>query len=186
MSSASSSECFFRSFWAAPWCFRKPSSPPKSIATIRRERVSVLVAVPRMLQSLKEKIERDLEDAGQLGRTSETNFARAERQAFPAPLVDFPPHPSPVRMEVLGLHLRRRRPRPRNRRILGTPRLRRHPGLRPDRNHLADQRQPSFPPGKRLNRKSARRARSQAGARWRNPGSRRRRRRRILAAGEAA
>src|ERR1700730_12219846 len=36
------------------------------IRTIRRERVSVLVAVPRMLQSLKEKIERDLDDEGRL------------------------------------------------------------------------------------------------------------------------
>jgi long-chain acyl-CoA synthetase len=34
------------------------------IGAIRRERVSVLVAVPRMLQSLKEKIERDLEAEG--------------------------------------------------------------------------------------------------------------------------
>src|ERR1035441_6875627 len=34
------------------------------MATIRRERVSVLVAVPRMIESLKQKIERDLEDAG--------------------------------------------------------------------------------------------------------------------------
>jgi long-chain acyl-CoA synthetase len=38
--------------------------PADVIATIRRERVSVLVAVPRMLQSLKEKIERDLDDEG--------------------------------------------------------------------------------------------------------------------------
>ncbi len=34
------------------------------------------------------------------------------RQTISAPLVDLPPHPSPVRMEVLGLHLRRSRPRP--------------------------------------------------------------------------
>ena len=34
------------------------------MATIRRERVSVLVAVPRMIESLKQKIERDLEDTG--------------------------------------------------------------------------------------------------------------------------
>jgi long-chain acyl-CoA synthetase len=34
------------------------------MATIRRERVSVLVAVPRMIESLKQKIERDLEDSG--------------------------------------------------------------------------------------------------------------------------
>src|SRR6266853_5726104 len=38
--------------------------PAEVINTVRRERISVLVAVPRMLQSLKEKIERDLEDTG--------------------------------------------------------------------------------------------------------------------------
>jgi long-chain acyl-CoA synthetase len=41
-------------------------NPGEVIRTIRRERVSVLVAVPRMLQSLKEKIERVLEDEGHL------------------------------------------------------------------------------------------------------------------------
>jgi long-chain acyl-CoA synthetase len=46
--------------------FQESLKPAEVIKTIRRERVSVLVAVPRMLQSLKEKIERDLEDAGQL------------------------------------------------------------------------------------------------------------------------
>jgi long-chain acyl-CoA synthetase len=46
--------------------FQDALSPGEVIRTIRRERVSVLVAVPRMLQSLKEKIERDLEDEGRL------------------------------------------------------------------------------------------------------------------------
>src|ERR1700674_2087747 len=46
--------------------FQESLKPAEVIKTIRRERVSVLVAVPRMLQSLKEKIERDLEGAGQL------------------------------------------------------------------------------------------------------------------------
>jgi long-chain acyl-CoA synthetase len=46
--------------------FQETLKPAEVIKTIRRERVSVLVAVPRMLQSLKEKIERDLEDAGQI------------------------------------------------------------------------------------------------------------------------
>jgi long-chain acyl-CoA synthetase len=46
--------------------FQDALKPAEVIATIRRERVSVLVAVPRMLQSLKEKVERDLEDEGRL------------------------------------------------------------------------------------------------------------------------
>lgn len=46
--------------------FQETLKPGDVIGTIRRERVSVLVAVPRMLQSLKEKVERDLEDSGRL------------------------------------------------------------------------------------------------------------------------
>jgi len=44
--------------------FQESLNPAEVIRTIRRERISVLVAVPRMLQSLKEKIERDLQDEG--------------------------------------------------------------------------------------------------------------------------
>jgi long-chain acyl-CoA synthetase len=42
--------------------FQEEFKPSEIIATIRRERVSVLVSVPRVLQSLKQKVERDLED----------------------------------------------------------------------------------------------------------------------------
>jgi long-chain acyl-CoA synthetase len=44
--------------------FENTFNPTEIIATIRRERASVLVAVPRMIESLKEKIERYLEDEG--------------------------------------------------------------------------------------------------------------------------
>ncbi|MCU1296101.1 MAG: AMP-dependent synthetase and ligase [Acidobacteriaceae bacterium] len=46
--------------------FQETLKPGDVLATIKRERISVLVTVPRMLQSLEEKIERDLEDEGQL------------------------------------------------------------------------------------------------------------------------
>ena len=46
--------------------FQESLKPSEIIGTIKRERASVLVAVPRVLQSLKEKIERDLEDQGKL------------------------------------------------------------------------------------------------------------------------
>jgi long-chain acyl-CoA synthetase len=42
--------------------FQEELKPSEIVNTIRRERVSVLVSVPRVLQSLKQKIERDLED----------------------------------------------------------------------------------------------------------------------------
>src|SRR3989441_3303921 len=61
--------------------FQDTLKPVDVINTIHRERVSVLVAVPRMLQSLKEKIERDLEVDGQLNKFRET-FRFAEGKHF--------------------------------------------------------------------------------------------------------
>jgi long-chain acyl-CoA synthetase len=46
--------------------FQETLKPSDIIRTIRRERVSVLVTVPRVLQSLKEKIERDLSNDNRL------------------------------------------------------------------------------------------------------------------------
>src|SRR5438270_7301769 len=46
--------------------FQESLNPSEIIRTIKSEKVSVLVAVPRLLQSLKEKIERDYEAAGRL------------------------------------------------------------------------------------------------------------------------
>ena len=45
--------------------FQDELKPSEVLNTIRRERASVLVSVPRVLQSLKQKIERDLEGRGQ-------------------------------------------------------------------------------------------------------------------------
>jgi long-chain acyl-CoA synthetase len=46
--------------------FQESLNPTEIIDTVRRERVSVLVAVPRILESLRDKLERDLESAGRL------------------------------------------------------------------------------------------------------------------------
>lgn len=61
--------------------FQSGLGPSEVLRTIRRERVSVLVAVPRMLQSLKEKVERDLEEAG-LAQAFRARFNRAEGKQF--------------------------------------------------------------------------------------------------------
>jgi long-chain acyl-CoA synthetase len=45
--------------------FQGELKPSEVMNTIRRERASVLVSVPRVLQSLKHKVERDIEDRGQ-------------------------------------------------------------------------------------------------------------------------
>lgn len=56
--------------------FQEEFNPSEIVNTIHRERVSVLVSVPRVLQSLKQKIERDLEGKGKL-----ENFRLSFRQA---------------------------------------------------------------------------------------------------------
>ncbi len=61
--------------------FQETLKPAEVIATIRRERVSVLVAVPRLLQSLKEKIERALGDQGRLEEFQQ-KFRAAEGKHF--------------------------------------------------------------------------------------------------------
>ena len=61
--------------------FQDALNPGEVIRAIRRERVSVLVAVPRMLQALKEKIERDLEDEGEL-EAFRRRFQAAEGKHF--------------------------------------------------------------------------------------------------------
>ena len=65
--------------------FADTFNPTEIMATIRRERISVLVAVPRMIESLKQKIERDLEDRpGGAGVREEfaARYAAAEHHHF--------------------------------------------------------------------------------------------------------
>ncbi|MBI3934207.1 MAG: AMP-binding protein [Acidobacteria bacterium] len=56
-------------------------NPSEVVRTCKRERVSVLVAVPRMLDSLKEKLERDLEAKGRL-EEFQRELAAAERERY--------------------------------------------------------------------------------------------------------
>ena len=61
--------------------FQEELKPSEVINTIRRERVSVLVSVPRVLQSLKQKIERDLEDHSRL-QAFRKRFVAAKQRHF--------------------------------------------------------------------------------------------------------
>jgi long-chain acyl-CoA synthetase len=63
--------------------FQETLSPGEVVRTIRSERVSVVVAVPRLMESLKAKIERDMEAAGktewfrrQINEAKEEHFVR--------------------------------------------------------------------------------------------------------------
>jgi len=61
--------------------FQQELKPSEVVNTIRRERVSVLVSVPRVLQSLKQKIERDLQDRGEF-ESFRKRFAGAKGKHF--------------------------------------------------------------------------------------------------------
>jgi long-chain acyl-CoA synthetase len=61
--------------------FQEDFKPSEIVGTIHRERVSVLVTVPRVLQSLKQKIERDLAERGRLDDFRE-RFRQAEGKHF--------------------------------------------------------------------------------------------------------
>ncbi len=67
--------------------FQDELKPSEIVETIRRERVSVLVSVPRVLQSLKQKVERDLEETDAM-RRFQPKIRESEGQTFPSPLVD--------------------------------------------------------------------------------------------------
>jgi long-chain acyl-CoA synthetase len=61
----------FLGIWVPPLLgatvlFQDTLNPSEIVATIKRERVSVLIAVPRVLEALQNKIERDLESQGLL------------------------------------------------------------------------------------------------------------------------
>ena len=61
--------------------FQREFKPAEIVGTVRREKVSVVVSVPRVLQSLKQKLQRDFEDRGQL-ETFRRRFSAAEGKHF--------------------------------------------------------------------------------------------------------
>ena len=61
--------------------FQSELKPSEVLNTIRREHVSVLVSVPRVLQTLKHKVERDIEDRG-LTEIFHRHFVAAKDKHF--------------------------------------------------------------------------------------------------------
>lgn len=83
----------FMGVWIPPLlgaavCFQDSLNPSEILSAIRRERVSVLVAVPRVLEALQGKIERDLEAEGAL-EAFRKDFAAAEKESVPRRLWRF-------------------------------------------------------------------------------------------------
>jgi long-chain acyl-CoA synthetase len=76
----------FMSIWIPPLLgatliFQDSLNPSEIIATIRQERVSALIAVPRVLEALQGKIERDLDAEGRL-ETFRKAVAAAEQETL--------------------------------------------------------------------------------------------------------
>ncbi|MGH9702363.1 MAG: AMP-binding protein, partial [Candidatus Acidiferrales bacterium] len=76
----------FMGIWVPPLLgaavfFQDTLIPSEIISIIRRERISVLVGVPRVLESLRNKIERDLEAVGTL-EAFRSDFSEAEKEKF--------------------------------------------------------------------------------------------------------
>ncbi len=61
--------------------FQNDLKPSEVVHTIHREKASVLVSVPRVLQSLKQKVERDLDDRGKMERFRK-RFVEAKEKHF--------------------------------------------------------------------------------------------------------
>src|SRR5271157_4250557 len=72
---------FLPQLLAATVLFQDTLNPTEVMRVIKRERVSVVVAVPRLMESLKDKIVRDLESAGWLARF-QRQFEAAKDQHF--------------------------------------------------------------------------------------------------------
>jgi long-chain acyl-CoA synthetase len=76
----------FMGVWVPPLLgatvfFQDTLTPSEIISTIQHERISVLVGVPRVLESLRNKIERDIEAGGSL-ELFRRNFAAAANEKF--------------------------------------------------------------------------------------------------------
>ncbi len=61
--------------------FHDTLNPSEILRTIKREKISVLVTVPRIMQTLRDKIERDMESGGRL-KVFRKNFDKAAGEHF--------------------------------------------------------------------------------------------------------
>ena len=73
---------FIPQIFGATSVFLDTLNPGEVIRTIHSERVSVLITVPRLIESLQDQIERDLEARGQDGQIPPGFRARANPNIF--------------------------------------------------------------------------------------------------------
>jgi acyl-CoA synthetase (AMP-forming)/AMP-acid ligase II len=152
---------FLPQLMAATVIFQDTLNPSEVLQVIKKERVSVVVAVPRLMESLKDKIERDMEAAGKL-EWFHRQLLAAKDEHFVKRWWRFPQDSQPFRLEVLGVHLGRRGARCRDGRVLAASELRRNSRLRPYRDHFAHLAQSSVSHRQTLHRQGPGRPRGEA------------------------
>jgi long-chain acyl-CoA synthetase len=72
---------FIPQMLGSPVIFQNSLNPSEIMRTIKRERVSVLVTVPRVMEALRDKMLRDMKALGKL-ETFEREFAKADNEHF--------------------------------------------------------------------------------------------------------
>ncbi len=83
---------FLPQLLAATVIFQDTLNPSEVLQVIKKERVSVVVAVPRLMESLKDKIERD-HGGGRKAVVVSASIPICEGRALREALVAIPPHP---------------------------------------------------------------------------------------------
>jgi len=90
--------------------FQESLNPSEIIETTRHERISVIVTVPRLLDSLRDKIERQWEAQHETEKFQKA-LAQADDRHFLKTLANLSPGASSVWPEVLGLRVENTRER---------------------------------------------------------------------------
>ena len=151
--------------------FMRSLRPRDIVQQIKARRISVLVSVPKILDVLREHVAREFPHAA---------VPRSRPDALVEAVVEVPPGAPRLRLEVLGRRRRRGAARSRARRVLGTPRLPRRAGLRPDRDRAHRHAQPSAQDAPRIGRQADRRRRGEDRRGRRDPRPRRQRHQGLL------
>ena len=151
--------------FAAELHFEERLVAPRLVETIRRERISVLAAVPRVLALLKTHLE--LTHPG-----LEERVAASDTEDWGgAALVALPQDSPCVRAQVLGADLGRRCAGRAAGAILERPGIRVGAGLRNDGDHRTDHAEPPLPRDQGHDWKTAGRTRGKARSGWRGAGA---------------
>ena len=148
--------------------------PSELINVIRRERVSVLVAVPRFMESLQREIQREMERDGRSGKFNE-DFARGEKEHFLRRWWRFRGIHSRFGWKFWAFISGGAALPEQVEGFLEAPGLRGDSRLRHDGDHFTHQPESSLPVGPRLDRKSFSGDGSARGRARRNSGARRKR-----------